>query len=156
MDLASQIRRSGCFAQGNCVPLATPSERNIEHMRTRDHLIKVHLTEDEAANIKTYAELCGITKSALMRMLIRGRRPRPLPPIWFGRCCICRVKGRDAGWRFAEQIRNSKTLKVRRNTHNGMDYDRAIVHTSCPLWLLRLQGFSVERETVLNANPETR
>ena len=83
MDLAPQIRRSGSFTQGNSVPLATPSRKENQPMRTREHLIKVHLTEEEATNIKSYAVACGLTQSALMRMLIRGHRPRPLPPTWF-------------------------------------------------------------------------
>jgi len=49
-------------------------------MRTRNNLIKVRLTEEEAHSLKAYADMCGLTQSALMRMLIRGRRPKPLPP----------------------------------------------------------------------------
>ena len=49
-------------------------------MRTRDNLIKVHLTEDEADRLKAYADMCGLTGSALLRMLIRGHRPKLLPP----------------------------------------------------------------------------
>ena len=52
-------------------------------MRTRENLIKIHLTEDEAAHIKACADMCGLTQSTVMRMLILGRRPRPLPPTLF-------------------------------------------------------------------------
>ena len=49
-------------------------------MRTRSNLIKVHLAEDEAERLKSYADLCGLTQSSLIRMMIRGRMPKPLPP----------------------------------------------------------------------------
>ena len=49
-------------------------------MRTRDNLIKVHLTEDESERLKSYADMCGLTQSTLMRMMIRGRIPKPSPP----------------------------------------------------------------------------
>ena len=49
-------------------------------MRTRNNFIKVHLTEDESERLKTCADMCGLTQSALLRMLIRGQRPKPLPP----------------------------------------------------------------------------
>ena len=49
-------------------------------MRTRDNLIKVHLTENESERLKSYANECGLTQSVLMRRLIRGLIPNPLPP----------------------------------------------------------------------------
>ena len=49
-------------------------------MKTRNNLIKVRLTEDEAERIKSYADICGLTQSALTRMIIMGRRSKPKPP----------------------------------------------------------------------------
>lgn len=49
-------------------------------MRTRNNFIKVHLAEDESERLKAYAAACGITQSTLIRMLIQGRIPKPLPP----------------------------------------------------------------------------
>ncbi|MCL2856728.1 MAG: hypothetical protein FWE19_03255 [Oscillospiraceae bacterium] len=57
-----------------------PIRKESRDMRTRDNLIKVHLTEDESERLKSYAVACGITQSALIRTLIQGRIPKPLPP----------------------------------------------------------------------------
>ena len=48
-------------------------------MSTRDVFCRVWLTEGEAEQLKNYAVRCGLTQSALMRMLIQGYRPQPLP-----------------------------------------------------------------------------
>lgn len=48
-------------------------------MRTRDKEIKLRLTEAEAETLKTYAERCGLTQSAFLRMLLQRRRPKPIP-----------------------------------------------------------------------------
>jgi len=49
-------------------------------MRTRNNFIKVYLAEDESERLKAYATACGLTQSTLIRMLIQGRIPKPLPP----------------------------------------------------------------------------
>ncbi|MCL2153378.1 MAG: hypothetical protein FWH57_10565 [Oscillospiraceae bacterium] len=50
-------------------------------MGTRNIQIKCQVTPDEADKLKNHASQCGLTKSALIRMLIQGKRPKPLPPI---------------------------------------------------------------------------
>ena len=49
-------------------------------MGTRNIFFSVYLTEDESEKLKAYAARCGLTLSALMRMLMLGYRPQPLPP----------------------------------------------------------------------------
>ena len=49
-------------------------------METRDILFKFRVTEDKAENLNIHANNCGLTRSALLRMLIQGYRPKPLPP----------------------------------------------------------------------------
>ena len=37
------------------------------------------LSDDEAADLKKKAELCGLTETEFIRQLIRGQMPKPLP-----------------------------------------------------------------------------
>ena len=39
----------------------------------------VSLSDDEAADLKAKAELCGLTETEFLRQLIRGQAPKPLP-----------------------------------------------------------------------------
>jgi len=80
MDLYTKSGEAGASRRGTAFPLQPHQKGRICHMRTRDNLISVHLTEDESDRLKDYADMCGLTQSALLRMAIRGRRPQPLPP----------------------------------------------------------------------------
>jgi predicted DNA-binding protein len=48
-------------------------------MGTRGSSLKIRLAADEAENLKAYAKQCGLTVSALLRMIIQGYIPKPLP-----------------------------------------------------------------------------
>lgn len=39
----------------------------------------VSLSDDEVADLKAKAELCGLTETEFLRQLIRGQAPKPLP-----------------------------------------------------------------------------
>ena len=49
-------------------------------MENRDVMLRFQLSEDESEKLKSYARNCGLTVSALARMLIKGRTPQRLPP----------------------------------------------------------------------------
>lgn len=39
----------------------------------------IRLSDEEAADLKAKAELCGLTETEFIRQLIRGQAPKPLP-----------------------------------------------------------------------------
>lgn len=39
----------------------------------------ISLSDEEAADLKAKAELCGLTETEFLRQLIRGQAPKPLP-----------------------------------------------------------------------------
>ena len=49
-------------------------------MNARCTVMKIRLTEDEANNVRAYAKDCGLTPTALLRMLSQNLKPKPLPP----------------------------------------------------------------------------
>jgi len=52
-------------------------------MKTKDVLLRARVTKDEAERLKIAAKRCGVTQSEYLRMLLKGRQPKPAPPETF-------------------------------------------------------------------------
>lgn len=49
-------------------------------MRKRNVMIKVRLSEEEAARFRAQVQSSGLTQESYLRLLMRGKMPQPLPP----------------------------------------------------------------------------
>lgn len=49
-------------------------------MRKRNVMIKVRLSEEEAARFRAQVQSSGLTLESYLRLLMRGKMPQPLPP----------------------------------------------------------------------------
>lgn len=48
-------------------------------MKNRTFDIYIRLTKEDAADLKRKTKMCGITQSALLRILLKGYEPREKP-----------------------------------------------------------------------------
>ena len=49
-------------------------------MRKRNVMIKVRLSEEEAARFRAQVQSSGLNQESYLRLLMRGKMPQPLPP----------------------------------------------------------------------------
>lgn len=49
-------------------------------MRKRNVMIKVRLSEEEAARFRAQVQSSGLPQESYLRLLMRGKMPQPLPP----------------------------------------------------------------------------
>lgn len=52
-------------------------------MKNRTFDIHIRLTKEEAADLKRKSQICGISQSALLRILLKGYEPREKPDDYF-------------------------------------------------------------------------
>ena len=109
-------------------------------MRKRNVMIKVRLSEEEAARFRAQVQSSGLTQESYLRLLMRGKMPQPLPPAEYRAMMaeISRLKAevtllRDALIRRGELPRAARLETLRQEIIRQMKAIIAAVMRDAPL-----------------------